>query len=280
LKGRLVPRVVGVRFRDVGKVYSFDASAVDDLEQGEYVVVDTTRGQEVARVVNVLQEVPEDLAVDTLKRVVRRALAVDLAQMERYRLREKEALERCQELLKEHRLPIKLLKAEYSFDGSHLLVYFVAEKRVDFRNFVQDLRKALKTKVELRQVGVRDEAKLMGGVGRCGRVLCCASFMHDFEPVSIRMAKRQDISLNPSEISGICGRLLCCLGYEDDYYREVKKLLPDVRDVVKTAQGSGEVKAVNALKQTVTVELKNEVTIEVAADEILEITGRKANRKR
>ncbi|HJX38110.1 MAG TPA: regulatory iron-sulfur-containing complex subunit RicT, partial [Anaerolineae bacterium] len=232
-----MPRVAGVRFRDAGKVYYFDASAVDDLEQGEYVVVDTTRGQEVARVMSLLEEIPEDLAAETLKRVERRALAVDLAQMERYRLREKEALARCQEQLTQHNLPIKLLKAEYSFDGSHLLVYFVAEKRVDFRNFVQDLRKALKTKVELRQVGVRDEAKLMGGVGRCGRVLCCASFMQEFAPVSIRMAKRQDISLNPSEISGICGRLLCCLGYEDDYYREVRKLLPEVRDIVKTAQG-------------------------------------------
>jgi cell fate regulator YaaT (PSP1 superfamily) len=275
-----VPRVAGVRFRDAGKVYYFDASAVDDLEQGEYVVVDTTRGQEVARVMSLLEEIPEDLAAETLKRVERRALAVDLAQMERYRLREKEALARCQEQLTQHNLPIKLLKAEYSFDGSHLLVYFVAEKRVDFRNFVQDLRKALKTKVELRQVGVRDEAKLMGGVGRCGRVLCCASFMQEFAPVSIRMAKRQDISLNPSEISGICGRLLCCLGYEDDYYREVRKLLPEVRDIVKTAQGSGEVKAVNALKQTVTVELKNEVTVEVPADEILEVTGQKAARSR
>jgi len=275
-----VPRVAGVRFRDAGKVYYFDASAVDDLEQGEYVVVDTTRGQEVARVMSLLEEIPEDLAAETLKRVERRALAVDLAQMERYRLREKEALARCQEQLTQHNLPIKLLKAEYSFDGSHLLVYFVAEKRVDFRNFVQDLRKTLKTKVELRQVGVRDEAKLMGGVGRCGRVLCCASFMHEFAPVSIRMAKRQDISLNPSEISGICGRLLCCLGYEDDYYREVRKLLPEVRDIVKTAQGSGEVKAVNALKQTVTVELKNEVTVEVPADEILEVTGQKAARSR
>ncbi len=275
-----MPRVAGVRFRDAGKVYYFDASAVDDLEQGEYVVVDTTRGQEVARVMSLLEEIPEDLAAETLKRVERRALAVDLAQMERYRLREKEALARCQEQLTQHNLPIKLLKAEYSFDGSHLLVYFVAEKRVDFRNFVQDLRKALKTKVELRQVGVRDEAKLMGGVGRCGRVLCCASFMQEFAPVSIRMAKRQDISLNPSEISGICGRLLCCLGYEDDYYREVRKLLPEVRDIVKTAQGSGEVKAVNALKQTVTVELKNEVTVEVPADEILEVTGQKAARSR
>ncbi len=275
-----MPRVAGIRFRDVGKVYYFDASAVEDLRPGEYVVVGTTRGREVGRVVNVLEETIEGLAVQNLKPVERRATAVDLAQMEHYRLGEKEALERCQEQLKEHDLTIKLLRAEYSFDGSHLLVYFVSEKRVDFRNFVQDLRRTLKTKVELRQVGVRDEAKLMGGVGRCGRVLCCASFMQDFAPVSIRMAKRQDISLNPSEISGVCGRLLCCLGYEDDYYRDVKKLLPEVRDIVTTAQGSGEVKAVNALKQTVTVELRNEVTVELSADQILEVTGQKVKRSR
>jgi cell fate regulator YaaT (PSP1 superfamily) len=271
--------VVGVRFRDAGKVYYFDSSSVDDLQLDEYVVVGTTRGREVGRVVSVLEDIPKGLSRDSLKCVERRASALDLAQMERYRLRENEALLRCREQLKEHNLPIKLLRAEYSFDGSHLLVYFVSEKRVDFRNFVQDLRKTLKTKVELRQVGVRDEAKLMGGVGRCGRVLCCASFMQDFQPVSIRMAKRQDISLNPSEISGVCGRLLCCLGYEDDYYREIKKKLPDVRDMVKTAQGIGEVKAVNAVKQTVTIELKNEVTVEVSADEILEVTGQKANRR-
>lgn len=275
MRGYTVARVAGVQFRDVGRIYYFDSSAVGDVRVDEHVIVDTTRGQEVGRVVRVLDEIPKELAAESLKPVKRRALAVDLAQMERYRLKEKEALARCQEVLKEHRLPIKLLKAEYSFDGSHLLVYFVSEKRVDFRNFVQDLRKSLKTKVELRQVGVRDEAKLMGGVGRCGRVLCCASFVQEFEPVSIRMAKRQDISLNPSEISGVCGRLLCCLGYEDEYYREVKKKLPQVRDLVKTVHGSGEVRAINALKQSVTVELKNEMTVEVSADEILEVTGPK-----
>jgi cell fate regulator YaaT (PSP1 superfamily) len=156
----------------------------------------------------------------------------------------------------------------------------VAEKRVDFRKLVQELRRTLKTKVELRQLGVRDEAKLMGGIGRCGRVLCCESFMHDFSPVSIKMAKRQDISLNPSEISGLCGRLLCCLAYEDDYYQEVKGKLPQVREIVSTTLGSGEVKAINALKQTVTVELKNEVTVEVSAEDILEATGTKAKRER
>jgi cell fate regulator YaaT (PSP1 superfamily) len=280
LRGKTVAQFAGVRFRDAGKVYYFKSSSVDDLYVGDHVVVDTTRGQEVGRVVSVLEDAPEGLSKDALKSVLRRAQSVDLVQMEHYRLREDQALARCQERLKEFNLPIKLLKAEYSFDGSHLLVYFVSEKRVDFRKLVQDLRKTLRTKVELRQVGVRDEAKLMGGVGRCGRVLCCASFMQDFSPVSIRMAKRQDISLNPSEISGCCGRLLCCLAYEDEYYQEVKKKLPKLREIVKTTYGSGEVRALNALKQTVTVELKNEVTVEVTADEILDRTGKKGKRKR
>lgn len=273
-------RIAGVRFRDTGKVYYFDASHVDDLQEGELVIVDTTRGKEVARVSTMLEEAPQGLAKEGLKPVQRRAEPLDLVQMEHHRLREKEALARCQERLKEYDLPIKLLKAEYNFDGSHLLVYFVSEKRVDFRRFVQDLRRSLKTKVELRQVGVRDEAKLMGGVGRCGRVLCCESFMQEFSPVSIKMAKRQNISLNPSEISGICGRLLCCLGYEDAYYQEVKAELPQLREIVKTTHGTGEVKTINALKQTVTVELKNEMSVEVTADEILERTGKKAKRRR
>jgi cell fate regulator YaaT (PSP1 superfamily) len=273
-------QVVGIRFRNSGKVYYFNSANVHELEVGEHVVVDTTRGQEVGTVVTALAEAPEGISKEALKPVHRRAEPLDLVQMERYRLREARALARCEEKLEEHRLPIKLLKAEFNFDGSHLLVYFVSEKRVDFRKFVQDLRKTLKTKVELRQVGVRDEAKLMGGVGRCGRVLCCSSFMQDFSPVSIKMAKRQNISLNPSEISGACGRLLCCLAYEDEYYQEVKKKLPQLREIVRTTYGTGEVRGLNALKQTATVELKNEVTVEVTPEEILETTGKKAKRRR
>jgi cell fate regulator YaaT (PSP1 superfamily) len=274
-----MPDVVGVRFRDVGKIYHFDATGFEDLEPGEYVVVETSRGQEVGRVVLAPADVPKDSVRERLKPVERRATSLDLVQMERHRLLEEKALATCQDAARESGLPIKLLRAEYNYDGSHLVIYFVSEKRIDFRELVQELRKTLKTKVELRQVGVRDEAKLMGGVGRCGRLLCCTTFLREFDPVSIRMAKRQDISLNPSEISGICGRLLCCLAYEDEYYQEVKKKLPKVRQVVRTSYGTGEVKALNSLKQTVTVELKNEVTVEVSADEILEVTG-KGKRKR
>jgi cell fate regulator YaaT (PSP1 superfamily) len=270
-----VSNVVGIRFRDVGKIYYFDATGFEDLEGGEYVVVETSRGQEVGRVAIAPEDMPEDTARERLKPVERRATPLDLVQMERHRLREKETLARCQDKAREFGLPIKLLRAEYNYDGSHLVAYFVSERRIDFRELVQELRKTLKTKVELRQVGVRDEAKLVGGVGRCGRLLCCATFLREFDPVSIKMAKRQDISLNPSEISGVCGRLLCCLAYEDEYYQEVKKKLPQIREIVRTSYGTGEVKALNALKQTVIVELKNEVTIEVSAEEILEVTGKR-----
>lgn len=271
-------KLVGIRFRDAGRIYDFDAEGFEDLELGEYVIVVTSRGREVGRVVTAPEDITEGTAREALKPIERRAEPLDLVEMERHRLREPEALARCQEKVNESGLPIKLLRAEYNYDGSHLMVYFAAEKRVDFRQLVQELRRTLKAKVELRQVGVRDEAKLMGGVGRCGRVLCCASFLQEFNPVSIKMAKRQDISLNPSEISGQCGRLLCCLVYEDEYYQQVKERLPKVGRTVKTSYGMGEVTAVNVLKETVSVELRNEVTIEVSAKEILEVKPKKKRR--
>jgi cell fate regulator YaaT (PSP1 superfamily) len=267
--------VAGIRFRKAGKMYHFDAAGFEDLKIGEYVIVETSRGKETGQVVSLLDEAPAGVSPESLKRIQRRAEPVDLAQMERQRLREPQALMICRRKAREHGLAIKLLRAEYTYDGSHLVVYFVSEKRVDFRELIQDLRKTLKTRVELRQVGVRDEARLMGGLGRCGRLLCCASFLGEFDPVSIRMAKRQDISLNPAEISGLCGRLLCCLAYEDGFYREAKEKLPKLGETVRTRYGTGEVKALNALKETVTVELKNEVTMEVAAEEILERRGKR-----
>ncbi len=270
-----MPKVVGIRFREVGKVYDFDATGLEDLKVGEHVIVETSRGKEVGQVVNEPTEMPKAKPRETLKPLERRAEPLDLVQMEHHRFLEPEALALCQEKVSQYGLPIKLLQAEYSYDGGHLVVYFVSERRVDFRDLIQELRKALKTKVELRQVGVRDEAKLMGGIGRCGRLLCCATFMEEFNPVSIRMAKRQDISLNPSEISGLCGRLLCCLAYEDAYYQQIKRKLPRVGEIVRTQYGTGDVKALNALKETVSIELKNEVTIEVSAKEVLEVIGKK-----
>ncbi len=270
-----MPKVVGIRFREAGKVYSFDATGFEDLKVGDYTIVDTSRGRETGQVASGPEEIPKGAEAEALKPIERRAGPLDLVQMERQRLREPEALTVCQEAVSRHGLPIKLLRAEYNYDGSHLVVYFVSEKRVDFRELVREMRKALKAKVELRQVGVRDEARLMGGLGRCGRLLCCATFLEEFNPVSIRMAKRQNISLNPAEISGVCGRLLCCLAYEDDYYREAKEKLPRVGQVVRTRHGSGEVKALNALKETVSIELKSDVRIEVSASEILEVEGKK-----
>jgi cell fate regulator YaaT (PSP1 superfamily) len=188
--------------------------------------------------------------------------------MEHYRRLEPKTLEVCREKVAEYGLPMRVVKAEYNFDGSHLVFYFVAEKRIDFRDLVRDLANTLKTKIELRQIGVRDEVKLMGGLGRCGRPLCCISFLSEFNPVSIKMAKQQDLPLSPMEISGLCGRLLCCLTYENEYYTEVRSNLPQIGEKVTTSYGSGKVTGINILKETVSVELESEVTVEIPAKDI------------
>ncbi len=263
-----MPKVVGVRFKRAGKIYHFDATGFEDLKVDEYVIVDTARGRALGRVVTPPQEVSEPS--EHLKPIERRATPLDLSERERYRLQEREALERCREKVAQHGLEMKLIKAEYNFDGSRLVVYFAAEKRVDFRELIRDLGRTLKTRVELRQVGVRDEAKLLGGLGRCGRVLCCATHLCEFSPVSIKMARLQDVSLSPAEISGVCGRLLCCLAYESETYRSLKERFPKVGTMVETPYGAGKVKSVNVLKETVEVELRNEVTVEVSAEELRE----------
>ncbi len=263
-----MPEVVGVRFKPAGKIYYFDATGLEDLKVNEYVVVDTARGRALGRVVAPPQKVSEPF--EHLKPIERRATPLDLSEREGYRLQEREALERCREKVAEHGLEMKLVKAEYNFDGSRLVVYFTAEKRIDFRALVRDLSRVLKTKVEFRQVGVRDEAKLLGGLGRCGRVLCCATHLCEFSPVSIKMARLQDVSLSPAEISGVCGRLLCCLAYESETYRSLKERFPKAGTMVETPYGVGKVKSVNVLKETVEVELKSEVTVELSAEEIKE----------
>jgi cell fate regulator YaaT (PSP1 superfamily) len=265
-----MPKIVGIRFKPVSKIYHFDPTGFEDLEVGDYVIVETARGREVGEVVVAPKEVPEDKVAGKLKGIIRRAEAWDLMQMEHYRCLECKALEIGREKVAEYGLPMKIVKAEYSFDGSHLVFYFIAEKRIDFRDLVRDLAQTFKTKIDLRQVGVRDEAKLMGGLGRCGRPLCCISFLNDFSPVSIKMAKQQDLPLSPTEISGLCGRLLCCLAYENEYYAEVKEKLPRVGEKVDTSYGPGKVTGVNALKETVNVELESEVTIEVPAKDVKE----------
>ena len=278
-----MPKVVGVRFREAGKIYYFDPSGFEDLEVDTYVVVDTARGEDIGQVVVVPEQVADDKVVGQLKGILRRAEPWDLLQMQQFRDREEEALEKCRQKIAEYGLPMKVIKAEYNFDGSRLAFYFTAEKRVDFRKLVRELAKTFRSRIELKQVGVRDEAKLTGDLGCCGRPLCCASFLCEFDPVSIKMAKQQDLPLSPMEISGICGRLLCCLAYENDYYAEVKKRFPKVGDVVVTPLGSGKVSGINVLKETLTVELESEATIEISAEELKtdkEPTSRRQSRRR
>jgi cell fate regulator YaaT (PSP1 superfamily) len=228
----------------------------------------------VGRVALAPTEVPKDEVVGKLKGIVRRAEPLDLVQMEHHKCLEHKALEIGRQKAAEYNLAMKMIKAEYSFDGSLLVFYFAAEKRVDFRELVRDLARTFEAKIELRQVGVRDEAKLIGGLGRCGRTQCCVSFLSEFKPVSIKMAKQQNLPLSPTEISGKCGRLLCCLTYENDYYIEAKKKLPRVGDRVNTRYGSGKVTGINVLKETVSVRLESEVTIEVSAEEDIGSRGR------
>jgi cell fate regulator YaaT (PSP1 superfamily) len=274
-----MPKIVGIRFRPVSKIYYFDPASFEDLEVDDYVIVETVRGREAGQVAIAPKEVPADEVVSKLKGIVRRAEPLDLVQMEHYRCLEHKALEVGREKVTEYSLPMKMIKAEYNFDGSHLVFYFAAEKRVDFRDLARDLAKTFKAKIELKQVGVRDEAKLIGGLGRCGRPLCCISFLNEFHPVSIKMAKQQDLPLSPTEISGLCGRLLCCLTYENEYYTEVKKKLPRVGEKVNTPYGSGKVSGVNVLKETVNVELESEATVEIAAKDV-KSKGKAARGKR
>jgi cell fate regulator YaaT (PSP1 superfamily) len=263
-----MPTVIGIRFRTSPKVYYFAPGEYEGLQPGDYVIVDTARGQEAGEVAFPAREVAADEIRGTLKPITRLATAVDLTQMERYQQREKHALARCREQVTEFSLAMKVIRAEYNFDGTHLTFYFTAEKRVDFRALVKSLAHTFRTRIELRQVGVRDEVKLVGGYGLCGRQHCCRSWLPDFRPISIRMAKQQDLPLSPMEISGVCGRLLCCLSYENDYYGEVKKLLPRVGRTVVTVHGEGKVVSVNVLTQSVTVQLPGETTVTVGVDEL------------
>ncbi|NLU50103.1 MAG: stage 0 sporulation family protein [Syntrophomonadaceae bacterium] len=212
-----MPVVVGVRFKPAGKIYYFDNEGIP-LQLGDKVIVETVRGIEFGQVVIGCREVEEDQLVLPLKKVIRKATQEDMLQHQENRTREAEAYAVCEAKIKEHRLPMNLIDVEYTFDRGKIIFYFTAEGRVDFRELVRDLASIFRTRIELRQIGVRDEAKMLGGIGTCGRVLCCCSFLGDFAPVSIRMAKDQNLSLNPTKISGICGRLMCCLKYESDCY--------------------------------------------------------------
>ncbi len=256
-----MPVVVGIRFKDSGKVYYFDPRDLD-LRVGDQVIVETVRGQELAKVAFERREVSDEEIVGELKPVVRRAELSDLARMAELQQYHADALARCAEKVKEHGLPMKLVKAEYSFDGSRLTFYFTADQRVDFRQLVRDLARMFKTRIELRQIGPRDEAKMLGGIGPCGRILCCTAFLPDYARVTIKMAKDQDLPLNPSKISGVCGRLLCCLSYEHEQYIEMRAQLPKRGTWVMTPDGPGEVIGQHVLKQQVLVQLASSGMIE------------------
>jgi len=258
-------KVIGVRFKAVTKIYYFAPNGFEDLKHGEYVLVETSRGREIGCVAQPLHEVPDGEVVGQLKNVTGRATAWDMLQMMSFQAKESEVLIKCREKVAEYGLPMKLVRAEYSYDGSHLVFFFTSDKRVDFRELVRDLAKLFRARIELRQIGVRDEAKILGGMGCCGRVQCCASWLDDFHPVSIKMAKQQNLPLSPMEISGVCGRLLCCLSYENDFYCEARKNLPKRGEPVLTEHGPGKVTDVNVLKDSVTVLLESEVTVDVPA---------------
>ncbi len=259
-------QVVGVRFKKAGKIYHFSPGNIQYLKVGDHVVVETSRGYEAGQVVLAPHDVPDSQITGQLKPVIRRATIEDMLSKETHAMHEMAALERCRRKVAECNLPMKVVGAEYSFDGNSLVFFFTSEKRVDFRELVKDLAHLFHTRIELRQIGVRDEAKLVGGIGPCGRLLCCMTHLSEFEPVSIRMAKQQDLPLSPMEISGLCGRLLCCLAYEDDYYREAKQNLPKVGEIVDTEYGQGEVLSANVIKQTLTVELESGVTLEIPCE--------------
>lgn len=245
--------VIGVRFRAAGKIYYFDP-ADRQIKIGDHVIVETARGIEYGYVVLGNREVDETKVIPPLKPVIRMATDEDRAIEAKNKEKEKEAFKICQEKIKKHNLEMKLIDAEYTFDNNKVLFYFTADGRIDFRELVKDLASVFKTRIELRQVGVRDETKIMGGIGICGRPLCCHSYLSEFIPVSIKMAKEQNLSLNPTKISGVCGRLMCCLKNEEETYEVLNSKLPGIGDTVTTADGlRGEVHSVNVLHQTVKV---------------------------
>lgn len=249
--------VVGVRFRTAGKIYYFDPCDIT-LKKSDMVIVETARGVECGEIVVANQEVVDEEVVAPLKNVIRKAEEEDLKRVEENKAKEKEAFSVCLEKIQKHELDMKLIDVEYTFDNNKVLFYFTADGRVDFRELVKDLASVFRTRIELRQIGVRDEAKMMGAIGACGRSLCCSTHLSEFHPVSIKMAKEQSLSLNPTKISGTCGRLMCCLKYEQDTYEYLLKKSPKVEAIVQTPNGQGTVVQVNLLKEKVKVKLDSE----------------------
>ena len=272
-------KVIGVRFRNAGKVYYFAPGKLK-ICQGDHVVVETARGVEYGYVVLGVKEVEEDKIIQPLKPVMRVATPEDDEKAMKNREKEKEAYRICLEKIRKHELDMKLIDAEYTFDNNKVLFYFTADGRIDFRELVKDLAAVFKTRIELRQIGVRDETKILGGIGICGRPLCCHSYLADFVPVSIKMAKEQNLSLNPTKISGVCGRLMCCLKHEEETYEELNRKLPNVGDQVTTKDGQkGEVQNVNILRQLVKVLIENGDEKELKEYPVDELRFKKRHKK-
>ena len=249
--------IIGVRFKKLGKIYFFNPKYLK-VEKGDKVIVETAQGEEYGEVLIPNRKIEDEKILEPLKKVIRLANNKDNKHYEQCKKTEKEAFKVCQEKIKKHKLDMNLIDVECKFDGSKILFYFTAEGRIDFRELVKDLASIYKTRIELRQIGVRDQVKRIGGNGVCGRELCCCTFLRDFEAVSIKMAKEQNISLNPSKISGNCGRLMCCLKYEDNVYAEKLSRLPHVGAIVKTEDGEGEVDSIETLKERIKVKFQNE----------------------
>jgi cell fate regulator YaaT (PSP1 superfamily) len=270
-------KTVGVRFKRAGRIYYFEPAGLE-LEINDWVIVETTRGMEVARVVISPKQVLSSEVEQPLKPVIRKAEKKEIEHNEGIEAKEKEALVECAKIITRIGLPMKLLSAEFSLDGGHITFFFSSAERVDFRELVRELAGRFKVRVELRQVGARDEAKICGGFGRCGRQLCCASFLSEFVPISIKMAKEQDLPLNPMKISGVCGRLLCCLAYEHDFYHDMKGKMPRDGQTVTTPMGFARVVGSNPLKETVVVELETQVTVELPVTDVKVVNRPMINR--
>ncbi|SDO59049.1 PSP1 domain-containing protein [Alkalicoccus daliensis] len=263
-------QVIGVRFKKTGKIYYFSPGNLQ-IEKDDYVIVETARGVEFGKAVIGIKEVEEQDVVLPLKQVLRLATEKDKLTITENKKEAEKAFNICLQKITEHNLDMKLVDVEYTFDRNKVLFYFTADGRIDFRTLVKDLAAIFRTRIELRQIGVRDEAKMLGGIGPCGRMLCCSTFLGDFEPVSIKMAKDQNLSLNPTKISGLCGRLMCCLKYENDTYESAKKDLPDLYQKLTTSYGKGKVVGLNMLERLVQVEIfESKQVIEYTLDELLE----------
>jgi len=265
------PDVIGIRFQTAGKIYFFTAANLS-LQIGDHVVVETSSGNDIARVVIIPEQIIINEISEPLKPIVRKADTDDIRKVKEYEKQEEQVLAKCHTIIKESKelsdAQMKPLKAKYNLDGSHLTIYFRAENRIDFRQLVRELASIFRTKVELRQVGPRDEAKLIGGFGVCGFPLCCTTFLTSFNPLSIKMAKEQNLPLNPTKISGACGRLLCCLRYEDEFYRDVKGKLPQLGQQIQTPRGTAEVIEIIPLKELVTTRLEDETLAQFKLSEI------------